>query len=283
MADNENGSFKMHDPETFDGTKKEARSFLRSIKQYIRVKADKFKKEEEKIIWAMSYMPKGEAARFADRIYNEYIDLNKTLTFKEWEEKFKDQFMSADFAKDAMVELTKLEQGTNAASDYNNQFRALMLEAGVTDNLAIRNIYRTNLNTGLAGRMTNLVDMPETLEEWMTITAQLDKQWRHYRELRPEPKTRSFQPFRPKKKFGRSRAMLTEKEKEDYRKAGKCFSCGQIGHRSFECPNKDKGKARATIAEEEPQSAKAKLRQMLQEVSKEDIMELLEQSDNEDF
>lgn len=28
MADNENGSFKMHDPETFDGTKKEARSFL---------------------------------------------------------------------------------------------------------------------------------------------------------------------------------------------------------------------------------------------------------------
>lgn len=70
----------------------------------------------------MSYMPKGEAARFTDRIYNKYIDLNKALMFKEWEEKFKDQFMSANFAKDVMVELTKLEQGTNAASDYNNQF-----------------------------------------------------------------------------------------------------------------------------------------------------------------
>lgn len=77
--------------------------------------------------------------------------------------------------------------------------------------------------------------------------------------------------------------MLTKKEKEDYRKAGKCFSYGQTGHQSFECPNKDKGKIRATTAEEEPQSTKAKLHQMLQEVSKEDILELLEQSDNEDF
>lgn len=188
-------------------------------------------------------MPKEEAARFANRIYNKYIDQSKTLTFKKWEEKFKEQFMSANFAKDTIVELTKLKQGTKLASDYNNKFRALMLEAGVKDDLAIWNIYKMNLNNGLAGRMTGIIDMPTMLDEWMETTAQLNRQWRHYKELRPEPKTRFFQPFCPWKKFGRSRAMLTEKEKEEYRKARKCFNCSQIGHQSFECPNKDKGKA----------------------------------------
>lgn len=175
-------------------------------------------------------MPKGEAACFADYIYNKYIDQSKTLTFKVWEEKFKEQFMSADFAEDVMVELTKLKQGTKMALDYNNEFHALMLEADVKDDLAIWNIYKMNLNDGLAGCITSIIDMPTTLDEWMETTAQFNRQWCHHKELRPEPKTRSFQPFRPRKKFGRSRAMLTKKEKEEYHKAEKCFNCGQIGH-----------------------------------------------------
>lgn len=87
-------------------------------------------------------------------------------------------------------------------------------------------------------------------------------------------------------KKGQNRAILIEQEKEEYRKNGKCFNCGKQGHRSFECPDKkDKGKIRVIedTQTEEKEDPKGKLQQLLKEMSKDDILTILNDSDNEDF
>lgn len=82
-----NGSIKIRVPDAFNGDKKKVQTFLQSVKQYIQIEKKKFKSDANKIIWAMSYMPKGEAAQFGDNIYNKFFNKNKDLKFEDWEKK----------------------------------------------------------------------------------------------------------------------------------------------------------------------------------------------------
>lgn len=76
--------------------------------------------------------------------------------------------------------------------------------------------------------------------------------------------------------------MLTDKEKKEYQKKGKCFLCRNKGHWSFECPNNNKGKTPIIeIKKEKILDNTAKLQQLLKEMNKENIMEIMQI--NEDF
>lgn len=91
--------------------------------------------------------------------------------------------------------------------------------------------------------------MSKTLDEWMTKAALFNNQWR-WMIVAEKPAVKKTPRFTFKGK-GRNRTILTEQEKEEYRKNGKCFNCGKQGHRSFECPDKkDKGKIREVQTEE---------------------------------
>lgn len=278
MSDNDHsGSPKVRVPDAFTGEKGKARTFLRSIKQYIILEESKFKDDSQKILWAMSYMTEKEAAQFADNIFNEFFLNKKPLTYAQWEEKFITRFLSINAEAEAMAALTKIMQGADRLDHFNAKFNALMIEANVTDNIALRSIYLKAINRPIKEHFYAMEVMPTTLEKYMEKGSLFDNQWRLLLETSPQKKT-----F-PKRfnKGGYNRAMLTEKEKEEYRKEGKCFSCRNKGHRSFECPNKDKGKARITEVKEEIPDNKAKLRQLLKEMKKEDIMETMQT--HEDF
>lgn len=143
--ENSTGSIKIRVPDAFNGDKKKARTFLRSVKQYIRIEEKKFKSDADKIIWAMSYMPEGEAAQFEDNIYNEFFDKNKDLKFDDWEKKFKDRFLSTNMKADAMAELSALKQGEDTVDIFNAKFTALMVKAEEVDGMTLREIYKRRL------------------------------------------------------------------------------------------------------------------------------------------
>lgn len=280
------GSIRIRVPDAFNGDKKKARTFLRSVKQYIQIEDKKFKNDEERIIWAMSYMPEGEAAQFGDNIYAEFFDNDKNITFKEWIEKFKERFMSSNLKDDAMSELSVLKQGTETVDIYNAKFKALMIEAEISDGITVIDLYKKGLNRPLAERLYLMEVMPKTLEDWMSKASIFDNQWRRFNTERPTVRkpTITKKPFF--KRSGQNRAILTDKEKEEYRKEGKCFNCGKKGHRSFDCPDKNNyGKTRQ-IEEETKEDLKEKKKERKENPSKgkfrQMLMDYLDDSD-EDF
>lgn len=130
-----------------------------------------------------------------------------------------------------MAALTKITQGVDQLDHFNAKFNALMIEANVTDNIALRSVYIKSVNRPIREHFYAMEVMPTTLEKYMEKGSLFDNQWRLMQETSPQKKTFP-------KKFNKG---------------------GNKGHRSFECPNKDKGKARIIEVKEEIPDNKAKL------------------------
>ncbi|KAG8683349.1 hypothetical protein FRC11_013665, partial [Ceratobasidium sp. 423] len=59
---------------------------------------------------------------------------------------------------------------------------------------------------------------------------------------RPEKCKRYGKSSKPEKKMDNAEWKLTPEEKEQYQAEGRCFKCGDIGHKSRNCPRKNKAK-----------------------------------------
>lgn len=64
----------------------------------------------------------------------------KALTYAQWEEKFITRFLSINAEAEAMAALTKIMHGADQLDYFNAKFNALMIEANITDNIALRSI-----------------------------------------------------------------------------------------------------------------------------------------------
>lgn len=127
---------------------------------------------------------------------------------------------------DAMAELSTLKQNKDIVDILNAKFTALMVEAKETNGMAMKEIYKNALNKLVKARIFSMETMPKTLDEWMTKAAIFDNQWQWMiaskgSKVQKNPRSTFF------KKKGRSHAILTKQEKEEYRKNGKCFNYGE--------------------------------------------------------
>ena len=77
----------------FDRDCKKDLTFLNSCQTYIRLCPEEFHDEQMKIIWAMSYMKSGRAAKWTARIFKweELSENEGCLKFADWED-FRDEF-----------------------------------------------------------------------------------------------------------------------------------------------------------------------------------------------
>jgi hypothetical protein len=68
MSD-EMSKVKLAPPMDFDGDKRKAKLFLQQVKMYMTIKHKDFPDDLMKIAFVLSYMKKGEAARFTETYY----------------------------------------------------------------------------------------------------------------------------------------------------------------------------------------------------------------------
>ena len=169
-------------PPDFDGNRARGKAFLTSCRTYIRLCSDSFEDDATKIVWAMSYMKEGRAARWADRELEFEADKGD-LRFLDWldfEAEFRKDFMPLNAEATAVntLEGTSYFQGRRSVDDYLDQFRDLIYDSGYTDPKTIVVKFRRGLERRIAsaiGGMATGRPSDTDAEGWFEMAVQLDQ------------------------------------------------------------------------------------------------------------
>jgi len=125
-------------PSEFDGDRSKGMAFLRSCQTYIRLCPDSFSDDQMKIVWALSYMKTGRAAKWAARVFRWEEESPGSYRFVDWEDfrqEFKAEFSPAhtDIAAINRLESVSYFQNKRPVDEYLDEFLDLITEAGYTD------------------------------------------------------------------------------------------------------------------------------------------------------
>ena len=149
-------------PSEFDGDRLHGRAFLNSCETYYRLCPDQFIDEQALIVWAMSYMKSGRAARWADRVFR-YEHSNPGLSrFLDWEDfrgEFKKEFTPANSEANAVnkLEETGYFQRTRSVDDYLDEFKDLIWDSGYKDPKTIVVKFRRGLAAPIQNAIATMV------------------------------------------------------------------------------------------------------------------------------
>ena len=121
-------------PSVFDGDCSKGQAFLCSCQTYILLCPESFSNDQMKIVWALSCMKLGRAAKWADRIFKweeENEGYTKFLDWDNFKSEFCKEFCPAN-SNSAMInklESTTYDQRTQSVDDYLDEF--LDLNCGI--------------------------------------------------------------------------------------------------------------------------------------------------------
>lgn len=140
---------KFAPPLPFDGTMKDTKSFISSIRLYIKGREPEFHTMESKIMFTLSYMQGGKAQFWRNKAINQ-IAMGYELfkSFKEFLEKLESQFGDLNPKMTAIGKLKTMRQGSLSADEFILQFKAKALQMDLGD-AALIEYLKAGLNTSL--------------------------------------------------------------------------------------------------------------------------------------
>ena len=158
----------------FDGDKRKAKLFLQQLKVYIEIKKDQFDTDMQRVAFALSFMQKGEVARFAET-WNAVEHKSKQLlgTWTEYEEAFTAQFFAKTTKRAAFDRLVTLKQ-TGRVDAYISIFRKLRAEAEINDEGISIDFFRRGLKHEIAMEINRKDTLPTSIVDYMEVALEME-------------------------------------------------------------------------------------------------------------
>jgi hypothetical protein len=246
-----NSTPKLAPPTVFDGDKRKAKLFLQQLRVYITIKAEHFKDDASKVAFALSYMQKGEAARFAETYY---VVPHKDGLLGKWDD-FKAAFEAQFFAKTAkraaFDRIVTLKQ-TGGVDAYISIFRKLLSEAEILNEDILMDLFRRGLKNDIGMDIMRRETLPTTIAKYMEAALEVEARRAsvyggHSVPKRKDPYAMDIDRVETGGEEASAEApvrqgQLSAGEKDRRRRLGLCFKCGNKGL-SRDCPNHPKMQA----------------------------------------
>lgn len=270
----EGGTFKVKDPDTFDGSAEKYKSFITQLELCIRLQQQHFKYESTKVQYAASLL-RGRALVWFEPYLSDYFEKGKTAnarsyaintSFKTFKDELKQFTGVRDQAKEAEQKLATLKQ-TGSVANYASQFRSYSVHLPWDDSSLAFTFYR-GLKDEIKSRYIDR-DRPSKLSALIEDAIKIDGRIAEFRAehrqntFMPQKKqtanqTRHRQPYygpmpmdldqSNKKKSGPGskktfvkKGKLSKEEREKRIRNKECLYCGKPGHVMADCrarPNK---------------------------------------------
>jgi hypothetical protein len=149
-------------PPDFSGDRKKGRAFLNTCNTYFRLCPQKFQSDQERILWVLSFMKEGRAAKWADQIFRWEEKNEGRAKFGDWRDflkEFQHHFLPVDSEAAAInrLEGTDYFQRHRSVEDYLDEFLELISDSGYQDNKTIVVKFRRGLRPSI---QTAVATMP---------------------------------------------------------------------------------------------------------------------------
>jgi len=165
-------------PSEFDRDHTKGMVFLNSCQVYIRLCPNSFMDKQAKIVWAMSYMKAGRAAKWSACVFRweeqpENVGYHKFVDWEDFWDEFKREFCPV-YADSAAINW--LEK-SRSLDEYLDEFQDLITEAGYSDPKTIVVKFRRGLDTQIQNAIATMPsehrsDMVPT--DWYTAARTID-------------------------------------------------------------------------------------------------------------
>jgi hypothetical protein len=169
---------KMAKPAYFSEKMDETEAFINSCTMYIVGQANNFPTDRAAIMWVLSYMQSRSALEWRDD-YLEDMEKGvlKHTTLQAFFDMLKEEFGDPDKQATKIYKLHTLVQGDHTTDEHVQTFKKAMRGAGYHRNALIKEFKRL-FNSRLREHISNLNNIPETIEGWYYQAMHLDRQWR---------------------------------------------------------------------------------------------------------
>jgi hypothetical protein len=170
-------------PSDFNGDRTKGRSFLNSVKWYMRSKEHKFRDTDHMVSWTLSYMKEGRALTFANQVTRR-TDCEGRVPYETWEEFWKElehHFLPIDEAEEAinLLEIDRYFQGKATVNDYCDKFQDLVDHTRYKDGRQVVMKFRKGLEPEVADRVAMLNEgrpKDEDLAGWIKMAKEVARQ-----------------------------------------------------------------------------------------------------------
>ena len=167
---------KMAKPDAFSGKMDETASFVNTCTMYILGQANDFPDETTAIMWVLLYMKEGLAREWCDE-YLETVENGKPRhkMLEDFFTMIKEEFGDPDKQATKIYKLHTITQGERMVDEHMLAFRKAAQSSGYGGEALIEE-FKRSLNSRLQERVSNLDNIPETINGWYKQVMCLDRQ-----------------------------------------------------------------------------------------------------------